>query len=266
MLIEHPAYEPMVAAARFLGAEVKHFARRGPTFALDPEAVEAALTPRTRLIVLTNLHNPTGNLADTETLRAIGALAERWARTCWSTRSISTPRSRRSDRRPARRRASSAPSSLTKVYGLSRPALRLDSRRAGRSPSGSGGSTNCSASPRRHASRAARRCIALDRLDEVAADTPALLARNRALANAFFAGRDDLEVAPMIHGITASRACSSGDVDALNDRLRADYDTSIVPGRFFGLADHFRIGVGQPTRDRRSGAGTARRARWMSCA
>ena len=26
-----------------------------------------------------------------------------------------------------------------------------------------------------------------------------------------------------------------------------DYDTSIVPGRFFGLADHFRLGIGRPT-------------------
>ena len=33
-------------------------------------------------------------------------------------------------------------------------------------------------------------CLALARLDEVAAETPALLARNRALANAFFAGRE----------------------------------------------------------------------------
>ena len=40
--------------------------------------------------------------------------------------------------------------------------------------------------------------LALERLDEVVGDTPALLARNRALANAFFAGRDELEVAPMV--------------------------------------------------------------------
>src|SRR5438128_9787098 len=77
VLIEHPVYEPLVAAARFLGAEVRHFARQGPEFALDPAAVDAAVTARTTLIVLANLHNPTGNLADTETLRAIGALGPR---------------------------------------------------------------------------------------------------------------------------------------------------------------------------------------------
>ena len=51
----------------------------------------------------------------------------------------------------------------------------------------------------------------------------------------------------MAHGITAFPRLLRGDVDALDALLRAQYDTSIVPGRFFGLADHFRIGVGGPT-------------------
>ena len=46
--------------------------------------------------------------------------------------------------------------------------------------------------------------------------TAALLARNRALANAFFAGRADLEVAPMTSGITAFPRLLRGDVDALD--------------------------------------------------
>jgi hypothetical protein len=90
-------------------------------------------------------------------------------------------------------------------------------------------------------------CIALERLDEVDAGTPALLARNRALANAFFAGRSDLDVAPMVHNVTAFPRLLRGEVDALHALLRERYDAAIVPGRFFGLADHFRIGVGGPT-------------------
>jgi aspartate/methionine/tyrosine aminotransferase len=86
--------------------------------------------------------------------------------------------------------------------------------------------------------------LALQRLDEVAAGTPALLASNRALAYDFFAGRDELEVAPMTHNVTCFPRLKHKDVDALNARLREAYDTSIVPGRFFGLADHFRLGVG----------------------
>jgi bifunctional pyridoxal-dependent enzyme with beta-cystathionase and maltose regulon repressor activities len=90
-------------------------------------------------------------------------------------------------------------------------------------------------------------CIALSRLGEIAAETAPLLARNRAIANAFLAGRSELETAPMTGGITAFPRLLRGDVDALDAILRARYDAAIVPGRFFGLADHFRIGIGSPT-------------------
>ncbi|HYD12303.1 MAG TPA: pyridoxal phosphate-dependent aminotransferase [Allosphingosinicella sp.] len=240
VLAEHPVYEPLVAAARFLGAEVRHFARRGPVFALDPDAVKAALTPRTKLIILTNLHNPTGSLADTETMRAIGALGVRVL-----VDEVYL------DAAPGERTAASlgdafvCTSSLTKVYGLSglrcgwilaEPVLAERLWRLNELFGVAQG----------HASERLS-LMALQRLDEVAGETPALLARNRALANAFFAGRDELEVAPMVHNVTCFPRLKRGDVDALNLRLRADHDTSIVPGRFFGLADHFRLGVGGPT-------------------
>ena len=49
VLVEHPTYEPMMAAARFLGAEVRRFSRRsGEGFRLDPDEVEREVTPRTR--------------------------------------------------------------------------------------------------------------------------------------------------------------------------------------------------------------------------
>src|ERR1022692_4940649 len=59
VLIEHPAYELLISAALFLGAEVKRFARaEGNGYALDPGAIRCVLTSKTKLIVVTNLHNP----------------------------------------------------------------------------------------------------------------------------------------------------------------------------------------------------------------
>ncbi len=240
VLIEHPVYEPLVAAARFLGAEVRHFSRHGPAFALDPDAVKMALTARTTLIVLTNLHNPAGNLADTETLRAIGALGPRIL--------IDEVYL---DAAPGERSAALlgdafvCTSSLTKVYGLS--GLRCGWILAAPDLVERLWRLNELFSVAQGHATERLSLIALARLDEVAADTPALLARNRARANAFFAGRDDLEVAPMVHNVTCFPRLKHGDVDALNARLRAAYGTSIVPGRFFGLADHFRMGIGNPT-------------------
>ncbi|HEY5711773.1 MAG TPA: pyridoxal phosphate-dependent aminotransferase [Allosphingosinicella sp.] len=245
VLIEHPAYEPMVATAQFHGAEVRRFTRRGPAFALDPEVVEAALTDRTRLIVLTNLHNPTGNLADEATMHAVGALAERvGARVLIDEVYLDAAV-------PPEAGAAHlgdvfvTTSSLTKVHGLSglrcgwilaEPELAERMWRLNELFGVAQG----------HADERLS-CIALDRLDEVDAGNAALLATNRDLANGFFAGCDDLEVAPMVNGITAFPRLLRGKVDDLHFLLRDQYDTAIVPGRFFGLADHFRIGVGGPT-------------------
>jgi aspartate/methionine/tyrosine aminotransferase len=35
-----------------------------------------------------------------------------------------------------------------------------------------------------------------------------------------------------------------GDTERLNDHLRERYDTAIVPGRWFEMPEHFRIGFG----------------------
>jgi aspartate/methionine/tyrosine aminotransferase len=78
-------------------------------------------------------------------------------------------------------------------------------------------------------------------------DNPATLERNRALFNAFAAARDDIQCAPAQHGITAFPRWSGGDTERLNDHLRERYDTAVVPGRWFDMPDHFRIGFGLPT-------------------
>jgi aspartate/methionine/tyrosine aminotransferase len=43
-------------------------------------------------------------------------------------------------------------------------------------------------------------------------------------------------------------SCDCGrNVDAFLERLRSEFDTSAVPGRFFEMPDHFRIGMGVNT-------------------
>src|SRR6476620_387173 len=60
VLIEHPAYGPILDVARYLRANVKRFPRiKEIGWAVDPQAILNCITPKTRLIVITNLHNPT---------------------------------------------------------------------------------------------------------------------------------------------------------------------------------------------------------------
>lgn len=61
VLVEHPGYEPLTRAAEGLGARVRTFDRpEREGFAVAPERVAAAMTPRTRAIVVSDHHNPSG--------------------------------------------------------------------------------------------------------------------------------------------------------------------------------------------------------------
>ncbi|MBH24520.1 MAG: hypothetical protein CMH57_08720 [Myxococcales bacterium] len=77
VLTERPGYEPMSATPTTLGLRIQTFQRTPGTWGVDPDVVEAALTPETRAVWLTNPHNPSGALTDADTLRE---LAQRLAR------------------------------------------------------------------------------------------------------------------------------------------------------------------------------------------
>ena len=51
--------------------------RAEAAYQYDPLAIEAAITPKTRLIFVNTPHNPTGSVADQATLEAIAAIAEK---------------------------------------------------------------------------------------------------------------------------------------------------------------------------------------------
>src|SRR3954467_8134651 len=82
VLIEHPAYGPILDTAQYLQANVKRFRRVEENgWAIDPGEVRRCITPKTRLIVVTNLHNPTSAFTTepvlhemAEIARSVGAL------------------------------------------------------------------------------------------------------------------------------------------------------------------------------------------------
>src|SRR5438093_3514472 len=76
VLVEYPAYGPILDVARYLEADVKRFRRVEENgWAVDPAEVRRCITPKTRLIVITNLHNPTSALTSESVLREIGDIA-----------------------------------------------------------------------------------------------------------------------------------------------------------------------------------------------
>jgi hypothetical protein len=244
VLIEHPTYEPLLAAASFLGADIKRFERKPEeAFRLDPTAVETAMSDRTRLIVITNLHNPSGALADKTELRAIGSLgAHVLVDEVYLDAAV-----------PPRRSAVHLGSafvitnSLTKVYGLSglrcgwiiaKPALTERMWRL---------NDLFGVNQAHPAERLA--CIAFDHIDAVVGDNPTMLAHNRGLFNDFVRSRNDIACVPVEHGITAFPQWAGGDTQRLDDHLRARYDAAVVPGRWFEMPEHFRVGFGMASDD-----------------
>jgi aspartate/methionine/tyrosine aminotransferase len=78
IITEVPGWPQAGVMAKAIGAKLVEVARdesRG--WWLDPEAVVRAITPKTRMIFLTNPNNPTGRLIPEADLRALADLAER---------------------------------------------------------------------------------------------------------------------------------------------------------------------------------------------
>lgn len=78
VIVERPTYEPLHRVPALLGAEVSRLERRfDEGWAAVPERLARLLTPRTRAVVLSSLHNPSGVGIPTAVLESIGEMAAR---------------------------------------------------------------------------------------------------------------------------------------------------------------------------------------------
>src|SRR5207247_1263547 len=144
-------------------------------YALDPAEVRRVITPKTRLIVLTNLHNPSSVLVPELALLEVGELA----------------------------RSVGAHVLVDEVY-----------------------------------------------LDAVYINTPR---PSFHLGPEFIANHKSVSTPRTEFGTTAILRLVNGNVDQFLCRLRTEQETSAVPGRFFELPNHFRIGMGVDTEMFREG-------------
>ena len=59
----------------------------------------------------------------------------------------------------------------------------------------------------------------------------------------FLDSRDDLETLRPEFGTVVAPRLKHGSVERLCALLREKYETSVVPGHFFEMPEHFRIGI-----------------------
>ena len=253
VLVERPGYDPLAAAARMLGGRVRFFERRFEEgYAIDPEGVSAALTPATRLIVVSNPHNPTGVLASEESLQALARLAEK-AGALVLVDEVYQDTVLRGRQPPAATRSPVflSTNSLTKAYGLSplrcgwvlgSPELIERIRRArdvvdnyGPVPS----------------DRLA--AVAFANLDRLGQRARAIIEPNSRMVTEFFAGRPDLESVPSRSTLAFPRLAGRSDAGPFVERLFGADGVAVAPGSFFDAPAHFRIAFGGGTEKLRAG-------------
>ncbi|MBS1795320.1 MAG: pyridoxal phosphate-dependent aminotransferase [Acidobacteria bacterium] len=253
VLIEKPVYELIVSAARYLGARVEFFERRHEdAYRLDAAAIEGKITDKTKLVVLTNLHNPSSVAADEETLRAIGALAaRRGARVLVDEVYLETMFDAAPPSSFHLGENFVVTSSLTKTYGLS--GLRCGWILADPATAEKMNRLNdLFAAGNVHVAERLS-LVALKNLDLFRERARRLLDANRPLVNDFLDSRADLDAVRPQYGTTVFPRLLKPDAEGFFRLLREKYETTVVPGRFFDAPDHFRLGLTCDTATLRAG-------------
>ncbi len=255
VLIEQPTYGLLLEVARLLGANVKRFPRNANHgFQVEIEEVSKQVSAHTKLIVLTNLHNPSSAFIDDEKLKAIGEIAHRVGTRVLVDEAYLEAAYERSPRTSFQLgNEFVVTGSLTKFYGLSglrcgwvfaEPGLTTRMWRL---------NDLFASSPVHVAERMS--VVAFRNLEGLATKSRALLEANRPLLTSFLRSRKDLDWAEQEYGTVAFPCVLNVEVERLCALLAEKYETSVVPGKFFEMPQHVRIGVGCQTEILKKGLG-----------
>jgi aspartate/methionine/tyrosine aminotransferase len=240
VLVEQPVYGLISDALQFIGAAIRRFPRRQESgWAVDVEEVRRAITPRTRLIVLTNLHNPSSVLTPESTLRALGDLGPRVLVDEVYLDAVyeNTPRTA----------FQLGPqfvitNSLTKIYGVSglrcgwilaEPDLAQRMRRL----------NDLFAATPVHPGELLSLAV-LEKLEIPRQRARRVVEADRRILNNFLDSETGVSAVRTGWGTTSFVRLLQGNADEFLASLRTAQETSAVPGRFFEMPDYFRIGMG----------------------
>lgn len=243
VLIEQPTYDPLLAVARHLRVKVNRFPRRFEDgFQIDPSEVKKAFTPKTKLIILSNLHNPTGVFTPESTLSKIGEIARGKAYVLVDEVYLGamfekTPLS-------AFHLGDNfiTTNSLTKIYGLS--GLRCGWVLAPSELAKKMWLLSDLFSVMLPYPAELLSVIALKNLDTIVQKYKNLLTKNHIIIRDFLNSQKDLDTVNPDFGTIYFPKLVKGEVSKLCKILREKYETIVVPGEFFELKEHFRIGIG----------------------
>jgi aspartate/methionine/tyrosine aminotransferase len=245
VLIEKPAYEPLLAVPQALGASILRFERRfSDGYQLDLDRVESLITEKTRLVILTNLHNPSGvlllpshleKLVDITQKRGVNLMIDE----------IYLEFLEGGETETSFHLADNiiVTSSLTKVYGL--------------------GGLRCGWILAQSLLAKEMRTIidytnvegvfigeqisvgVIEQLESVKKKFAPQVNANRLMVERTIEEEENLDWVEPAGGVVCfPRVRQEEGGDRLAETLRHSYETSVVPGRFFEDSQNFRLGFG----------------------
>jgi aspartate/methionine/tyrosine aminotransferase len=247
-LVESPVFTPLVRTLEALGYRIARFERaRSSGYALDPGRIERAwkeLAAPVGVVVVTNLHNPTGVAFGAGELDAVARLCQERGALLLSDEvyrefvppEVAPPAYPVSD-------AACTTESLSKVFGLAdlrigwaigEPKLIARARRV---------LDHISGDPPVPARALAARC--LERWDLLVGRARGIARTNRALVEGFLSARKDVKWIAPAGGVHALVEVARGET--FPELALREEGLLVVPGRFFEVPQAFRVGWGGPS-------------------
>ena len=245
VLVEDPVYEPLLAVPRSFSVNTARLTRRFEDgFKLIPDIVQSALEEKTRLIILTNIHNPSGAWNDPLSLEKICVMAERvGAMVLIDEVYLDFMMSPKNESSFHLGDNVIVISSLTKVYGLgglrcgwiiAPPVLAAELRRVVDHVNVEGVYVGDLISDE-----------VWGRRDSIRTNLRDSIRTNHQIVKEWVESEPGLSWVEPDGGVVCfpriETGCTGSELEAV---LLRDHDTGIVPGRFFGREKHFRLGFG----------------------
>ncbi len=253
VVVERPTYEPLFRVPEMLGASVARIDRRiEDGWQLVPERLAKVLTPRTRAVVLTNLHSPSGVACSPRTLAEIASLAARVGAALLVDEVLldhAFDLDPAAACRPACTVADNAISFSSTSTGLGLPELRVGWL-VTRDPELARGLRIAAdyLHTRLPAATARLAAHALRHIDEFTLRANRIAAAGRRVVERWAQGEPRIEWVPPHAGVHTLVRLPVGVQDlAFAAHLRARYETQVIPGSVLEAPQCVRLGFAAPT-------------------
>lgn len=246
VLVEEPTYEPLVRVPEGLGARVVRFSRiAADGYALDLARVEAAFTPATRVVVVTNRHNPSGARTERSRLVELATLAARRGATLlvdevYAPFDVLVDAGRWPNGARSLHPSIVTVASLTKCFGTGRERIGwLVADRATIERAEDALLASVGFLPLGHANYARH---ALAHIDLLAERARRLLGDKRARVEAWMRARPELTWSAPDGGLFGFAISSrAGDLTPAIELGATELGVIVAPGSFFGVPNGFRL-------------------------